>query len=53
MAGLDVFTISVASTLWGGTLSKVITGLVRIYHMEYMAQNLDLLYPLQQRLALI
>ena len=39
MAGLDVFTISVASTLWGGTLSKVITGLVRIYHMEYICSS--------------
>ena len=49
MAGLDVFTISVASTLSGRTLSRVITGPVTVYDMEGMTQKIDLLYHFPHR----
>ena len=49
MADLDVFTISVASTLSGRALSRVITGPVKGYDMNNTVQKLDLLYHSTQK----
>ena len=48
MAALDVFTISVASTLFGRTLSRVIMRLVKADDMEGMDQKLGLYHPTQK-----
>ena len=49
MAGLDAFTISVASTLSGRTLTRAVTGPVNVYDMEGMARKIDLLFHFSHR----